>query len=83
MTANLKAIYENGVLRLADPLSLPEGTQVDITVTSPDVADRASQKMEDQSWEALTRLLADCAIDTGIPDLAQQHDHYLYGIKKG
>ena len=22
------------------------------------------------------------AIDTGIPDLAAQHDHYLYGISK-
>lgn len=22
------------------------------------------------------------AIDTGIPDLAAQHDHYLYGVSK-
>lgn len=22
------------------------------------------------------------AIDTGIPDLADQHDHYLYGVSK-
>lgn len=22
------------------------------------------------------------AIDTGIPDLADQHDHYLYGVPK-
>jgi predicted DNA-binding antitoxin AbrB/MazE fold protein len=28
MTANLKAIYENGVLRLKEPLSLPDGAVV-------------------------------------------------------
>ncbi|MEP6913372.1 MAG: hypothetical protein ABI923_11490 [bacterium] len=39
-----------------------------------------SQVMDDHSWDALTQLLTECAIDTGVPDLAQQHDHYLYGI---
>jgi hypothetical protein len=23
------------------------------------------------------------AVDAGIPDLAAQHDHYLYGVSKG
>jgi len=27
--------------------------------------------------------LEDIAIETGIPDLAQHHDHYLYGVPKG
>lgn len=82
MTTNLKAIYENGVLRLEEPLPFPEGAQVDITVTSQEDNGSRSQVMEDQSWDALTKLLAECAIDTGVPDLAQQHDHYLYGIPK-
>jgi predicted DNA-binding antitoxin AbrB/MazE fold protein len=83
MTTNLKAIYENGVLRLEEPLSLPEGTQVDVTVTSPEEDNgEPSQRMEDRSWDALTQLLTECAIDTGVPDLASQHDHYLYGIPK-
>ena len=34
MITNLKAIYAQGVLRLKEPLSLPDGTQVDIAVTS-------------------------------------------------
>ena len=80
MTTNLKAIYEKGVLRLKEPLSLPDGTQVDVTVTSheEDNGER-SGGMEDRSWDALTQLIAECAIDTGVPDLASQHDHYLYG----
>ena len=83
MTTNLKAIYENGVLRLTEPLGLPDGALVDVTVVShqEDNGER-SQGMQNQSWGALNQLLADCAIDTGVPDLAQQHDHYLYGIPK-
>lgn len=27
--------------------------------------------------------LEDIAVETGIPDLAQHHDHYLYGVPKG
>ncbi|MCM3870450.1 MAG: antitoxin family protein [Pyrinomonadaceae bacterium] len=83
MTTNLKAIYEQGVLRLKEPLSLPDGTQVDVTVTSHEEENgEQSQRMEDRSWDALTQLLAECAIDNGVPDLASQHDHYLYGIPK-
>ena len=83
MTTNLKAIYEQGVLRLKEPLSLPDGTQVDVTVTSHDKDNEPSQVMDGRSWDTLTQLLADCEIDTGVPDLASQHDHYLYGIPKG
>ena len=47
MTANLKAIYERGVLRLKEPLSLPDGTQVDVTVTShEEVNGEPSQLMD-------------------------------------
>lgn len=83
MTTNLKAIYEQGVLRLTEPLSLPDGTQVNVTVTSyeEDNSER-SRGMEGRTWNALTQLIAECAIDTGVPDLANQHDHYLYGNPK-
>jgi predicted DNA-binding antitoxin AbrB/MazE fold protein len=83
MTTNLKAIYEQGVLRLSESLPLPDGAQVDVTVISreEDNGDR-SPGMGDPSWDALTQLLDECSIDTGVPDLASQHDHYLYGIPK-
>ena len=81
MTTNLKAIYEQGVLRLKEPLSLPDGTQVDVTVTSHEEDNgKPSQVMDGRSWDTLTQLLADCEIDTGVPDLASLHDHFLYGI---
>jgi len=83
MTTNLKAIYENGVLRLEQPLPVPEGAEVDVTVSLIDADNgKPTQEADDQSWDALTRLLNECAIDTGVSDLAQQHDHYLYGLTK-
>lgn len=30
----------------------------------------------------ISLLLEKCAVDTGIDDLAHQHDHYLYGKAK-
>ena len=79
MTTHHKAIYEKGVLRLQESLPLPEGAEVDVSVTlSEEENGNPTPKLEDQSWDALTRLLNECAIDTGVSDLAQQHDHYLY-----
>ena len=84
MITKVKAIYDHGVLRLKQPLSLPSGTQVEVTVVSyeEDNGER-SPGMDDQSWDALTQLLAECAIDTGIPDFARKHDRYLYGTERG
>lgn len=83
MITTLKAIYEQGALRLEKSLSLPDGTPVEVTVISHDEAKgEGSQQMEDRSWDTLTQLLAECAIDTGVSDLAHQHDCYLYGIPK-
>jgi hypothetical protein len=55
------------VLKLKEPLSLPDGTQVDVTVVAHEKGNgEPSQIMDDRSWESLTKLLTDCAIDTGM-----------------
>ena len=83
MTTNLKAVYEQGVLRLNEPLPLPDGAQVSVTVISSEKDNGdGSQGMGAGSWDTLTQLLDECSIDTEVPDLANQHDHYLYGIPK-
>ena len=33
-------------------------------------------------WEALTKLIEECQVDTGVSDLAHQHGHYLSGTPK-
>jgi len=36
----------------------------------------------DAGWDSLTALIDRCQMDTGITDLAHQHDHYLHGTPK-
>ena len=37
---------------------------------------------EGEGWEALAELVEACAVETGISDLAHQHDHYFHGKPK-
>lgn len=34
------------------------------------------------AWDVLVQLVEKCGVETGITDLAHQHDHYLYGKPK-
>jgi len=36
----------------------------------------------DADWDALEALVEACHVETGIVDLAHQHDHYSYGKPK-
>lgn len=40
------------------------------------------ESIQETNYDALTKLLRENQMDTGIPDLAHQHDHYLYGTPK-
>ena len=40
-----------------------------------------SQKYK-KNHDDLGELLERCQVKTGIPDLSEQHDHYLYGTPK-
>jgi len=81
MMTNVKAIYEEGVLRLTEPIELEEGAEVDVIVITQE-PENGKRPVEDHSWNELAELVNECAIDTGVSDLAHQHDHYLYGTSK-
>ena len=38
--------------------------------------------MDEEEWEELNQILEDCKVETGITDLAHQHDHYLYKCER-
>lgn len=61
----------NGASVLDPGVDLPEGAEVRVEVDS---ADLAKNDMEDP----LLRMV-DLAVPTGIPDLATNIDHHLYG----
>jgi len=43
---------------------------------------RPADSKADQSWSDLLTFIEEAAIDTGIEDLASQHDHYIHGTPK-
>lgn len=74
---SVKGVFQNGVVRPIQPVEASEGQSViiiflDEGVTSPWLS------TDESAWDALSQLVEGCAVETGITDLAHQHDHYLY-----
>ena len=63
-----EALVENGQLVLREPLALPDGTRVTVRVEEP--------------GESPLLEIARKAVDMGIEDGAEQHDHHIYGTPK-
>lgn len=62
------ATIQGGQPVLDAPLPLPDGTRVQVRVEAPE--------------QDPLLFLAEHAISTGIVDLADQHDHYIYGTPR-
>jgi len=75
MAITVEAVYENGVLKPAQPLPLREHEKVRVTVEQkqPSLAERIVARARALPQETLDRLPADGA---------SQHDHYIYGTPK-
>lgn len=65
----VEAIYEKGVFRPIQKVDLEDGEKVEITIKSEAERDSAYS-------------IPDLAVDIGISDLAENIDHYLYGLPK-
>ena len=77
----VKGTFEDGVARPVEPVEGREGQVVLITF----MEERDTEEVpadEDESWDTFFQLIKECGMDTGIADLADQHDHYLYGKPK-
>jgi len=69
MSTVVEAVYENGMLKLAQPLPLPEGTRVRLTVVPAD-----------EDYDPLEEVIGICD-DGPEVSLAARHDEFLYGLK--
>ncbi|MCL4789411.1 MAG: hypothetical protein KJ070_21920 [Verrucomicrobia bacterium] len=69
-----KGTVKNGVVVLDPPAELPEGTSVRV---EPEPPPTVRDEDLDPAWR-----MDELAGDTGIPDLAVNLDHYLYGHPK-
>jgi predicted DNA-binding antitoxin AbrB/MazE fold protein len=75
MSLTVEAVYENGVLKPAQPLPLKEREKVRVTV----------ETARPPIWEQIIALTADIPpeeLDKPPVDGAAQLDHYLYGAPK-
>ncbi|MGD9855391.1 MAG: antitoxin family protein [Planctomycetaceae bacterium] len=66
MTITAEATVENGQLKLKEPVALPQGTAVRVTITPVD-----------EDYDPLDAVIG--IGESGRPDGAEQHDRYLYG----
>ena len=70
---------KNGVVVLEEPTELPEGAQVEVSLIDRP-KDDPSPEPPRTLYERLEPFIGKAK---GLPpDLAQNHDHYLYGLPK-
>ena len=67
----------NGVVVFAPGVQLPEGSPVRVEL----LEDQNSESVRSPKDDVLSNM-SDFAVDMGIPDLAVNIDHYLYGHPK-
>ena len=73
-----RGTVHNGKVILDQGATLPEGTRVEVV---PSARVRSKAKRATPKEDPVYRL-SELAVDTGISDLAEQHDHYVYGTPK-
>jgi hypothetical protein len=71
--------YKNGTVLLPKGVDIPEGTEVEVTLIGPP-ANGSIQGGESTFYERYKEFIG---VLDGLPsDLAENHDHYLYGTPK-
>ncbi len=73
MTITVQAVYEDGVLRLTQPISLAEGTQVEVVVMTHE------SKSEKRTPAAILSAIAALPLQgNGDEFFGREHDRVLY-----
>ena len=78
---SVKGTFQKGIAQPTEPVEGRDGQPVIITFLDGDSTSRTASP-SNADWEAMEKLVEDCRSETGIADLAHEHDHYLYGKPK-
>ena len=80
----LRGTIRNGHIELDRATDLPDGTRVTIAASvAKDLLRAAKRRPRPRpSKKDPAFRIAELAVPMGIRDLAEQHDHYLYGTPK-
>lgn len=75
----VKGVFEQGRARPIRKIQGREGQSVIITfLDEPLQPEVPSADDTDHAWNVFSELVASCAVETGIADLAHRHDAYLH-----
>ena len=72
MTRTIEAVYEQGVLRLKEPVALADGTTVEVTITT-------NEPIGETPAEILAAIATLPVEGDGQPFSRRDHDKILYG----
>lgn len=75
---SVEGTFQNGVVQINQSVTLRDGQKVLIVF----LQEEKESLILDSAWDDFAQLLKECQVNTGISDLAHQHDHYLYGTPK-
>jgi len=76
MKTTLEAIYEQGVLRLLQPLPLAEGSRVEVTISATEFP------IENKTPAEILSTIAAMPLEAGGEEFSgREHDKILYGEK--
>jgi len=67
MTFTVEAIWQEGVLKLKEPIALPEGAEVRVSIT-----------LAGEETDPLADVIG-IGDGPAVGDAADRHDHYIYG----
>ena len=70
--STVKAIYEDGVFKPKEPVDLEEKAEVEVILPAPRLTED-----DPTGWKAIDRLVGSAR--SGISDISEKHDEYLYG----
>ena len=81
---SIKGTFKNGIAYPNESIEEHEGESVMITFIESDqnTPSTDNSAWDSEDWEQFDQLIANCLVDTGIEDLAHQHDHYIHGTPK-
>lgn len=82
---SIEGVFKDGVVHPREPISYPESHPVIITFLEVPTNSQTVEVSEEKyraGWDKLFSIIENCQMETGIADLADQHDRYLYGTPK-
>jgi hypothetical protein len=81
---SVKGTLKNGLVYPSESIEEQNGESGIITFVEKGSNTSSTDDLswDSEDWEQFDRLIENCTVDTGIEDLAHQHDRYIHGTPK-